>query len=91
VSGVADTSNVCSDSVHPESCDYLFNGTGERCSCDGTSRPGTCPLGPSSVCAPTPGAGTTSGFHCASCGDAGTNGLACRSGGTCHESSGKCL
>lgn len=90
-SGAADTSNVCSDGVHPESCKIVptsgFNFV-QACSCDGTARPGTCPLGATAVCEPTPGSAT---FNCARCGDAGSDGLACKGGGICKATSGKCL
>jgi hypothetical protein len=90
MSGVADTSNVCSDGVHPESCTVGLTSGGnfvEACSCDGPTRPGTCPLGPTSVCEPTPGSAT---FNCAKCGDAGSDGLACQGGGTCNQSAETC-
>ena len=82
-SGKASTDNVCSDGAHPESCDYLPGTSGvspNHCSCDGTARPFTCPGGPASVCEPTSGT-----FHCATCGDPGSNGLPCSNGKTCNQ------
>ena len=80
VSGSASTSNVCSDGVHPESCDFGFQ-TPARCSCDGADRPGTCPGGAGAVCE-----ATSNTHHCGTCDTSGpAQGLPCKGGGVCSN------
>lgn len=80
------TANVCSDGVHPESCDLRLD-LSTWCSCDAADKPGTCP-DPKAVC--LKGGVLVSSFHCVACGQSGTNGLACKGGGACVQSSGNC-
>ena len=85
VPGSKGTSNICSDGVHPESCDYTSLGGGTSCSCDDAAHPGTCPSN-GMVCANI----FLVGNHCKACGDSNTNGLLCKGGGTCNQTARAC-
>jgi hypothetical protein len=87
-SSVKGLDNVCSDGVHPESCDVRWQvGGGEWCSCDGAAKPGTCPQ---SVQVCKADGFLPNSFHCVSCGDPGSDGLVCKDGKTCDEAGKKC-
>ena len=70
--------NLCSTPTNLQAC--VVGGTTGRCTCV-LGDPTSCPGGPSSVCrAPGPGSPA-----CFGCGDAGTDGLPCKGGGTCNQ------